>query len=154
MPNSLFTVKVVPPEQMRYASCDDYTEQPDGSVLFTIADTGSLRSNLLVLVHALVEYALVEKAKIPLSLVDAWDMTRPDDDDTEPGDDPQSPYHKQHMLASAFERIVSDGLREDWFEHEARIDAAVEKAAQAQKEKADVQAIRPDPPEVLPKPGD
>ena len=55
-------------------------------------------------------------------------------DQYEPGDDPHAPYHRQHMLASAIERLFALWLGVDWQAYELE----VQSLCQTKKEESDV----------------
>lgn len=39
----------------------------------------------------------------------------------EPGDEPKAPYHRQHSIATAFERILAERWGLNWKEKEAEL---------------------------------
>lgn len=43
----------------------------------------------------------------------AYEAKRKPGDDSEPGDDPRAPYHKQHVLAEKIERLLAAELGVD-----------------------------------------
>ncbi len=62
----------------------------------------------LVALHELVEMKLCQRAGISQEEVDAFDATY--EGGGEPGDDPASPYRKQHRKACLIEFLVADML--------------------------------------------
>jgi hypothetical protein len=41
--------------------------------------------------------------------------------DTEPGDDPRAPYHKQHVFAENIERLLAAELGVDWSAYDKEV---------------------------------
>jgi hypothetical protein len=44
----------------------------------------------------------------------AYEPRRKPGDDSEPGDDPKAPYHREHMFASKVERMLANHLNVNW----------------------------------------
>ena len=90
---------------------------------------GNKDMELLVAIHELIEQRLCEKRNIPESAITAFDMefeTANKGEYDEPGLDPSAPYHKEHMVADAFERAAAIALGVDWNDYEAAIDKLFE----------------------------
>jgi hypothetical protein len=73
-----------------------------------------------VAIHELVEATACKHAGVSEQAVTAWD-TGPGKDLDDPGDDPRSPYHKQHVFAEKIERQVMDELGVDWARYTAEV---------------------------------
>lgn len=81
----------------------------------------------LVAVHELVEVLLCDANGFFQNTVDDFDMeyekNRKPGDESEPGDDPKAPYHRQHCIATGVERILAAELGVNWKEYEDCINA-------------------------------
>lgn len=73
----------------------------------------------LVAIHELVECILCRRDGVTQAQVDQWDRDHPDE---EPGDNPNAPYHRQHMFATEIERTIAKELGVDWLLYEEHID--------------------------------
>ena len=90
---------------------DDYGHA-EGKIWFTIKDTGVTGYNLILLIHALVEYILTQGRGIPLGLIDRFDEDNPELE--EPGDDVNAPYRNEHSVAVGIERILCAYMNIPW----------------------------------------
>jgi hypothetical protein len=119
-----FDVRVIDHKSQRYSTLGDYFVDGEG-LHFRISDLGDWRMEGLVVVHELVEYLLIRAAGLNISDIDTFDMTYPPggEHEDDPGNDPASPYHLQHLFAEAIERTVCDRLGLDWNAYSDRIDS-------------------------------
>lgn len=106
-------IQTKPLAEMRYSTVGDYYFKEDGSLQLDIAETGDPFYNLMVAIHELVEFSLLQKRGIPISDIDEFDLLfekeREDnyhDLDEEPGFDGRSPYRQEHTLATAVEMML------------------------------------------------
>lgn len=113
----------------RYATVGDYYEQRD-TMQFRISKMNDWRLEILVLIHELVEYALVRKAGIKIEDIDAFDIAFEKErlegkhkDSDEPGDDHRAPYRKQHAIATRVEKIVAKALGVSWAYYSLRVNS-------------------------------
>ena len=51
----------------------------------------------------------------------AYEAKRKPGDDSEPGDDPGAPYHKQHVLAEKIERLLARQLGVNWSAYDREV---------------------------------
>lgn len=84
----------------------------------------------LVAIHEIIEATLCRGAGITDAEIDHFDMQFEADralarhsDADEPGDDPKCPYRRQHLMATAIEKMVAAGLGVDWKTYEEAISA-------------------------------
>lgn len=92
-------------------------------------------SCFLVAAHELIEWYLAKKAGITVQQVDDFDMAYEKAhrkggtldgerlDNTEPGDDPTCPVFRQHLLATAIERLLCGEMDIPWDDHADRVEA-------------------------------
>jgi hypothetical protein len=119
-------VRTLPHAKQRYDTIGDYEEVDNGrAVAFRISAMPDWRSEAAVLIHELVEYLLVKRARIKLEDIDFFDIDFESrrgidfmDTGQEAGDDPAAPYFKQHQFATIIERLFVRELGLTWQEHE------------------------------------
>ena len=116
----LIEILTIPHSEQRYPTCGDYWEEED-TLHVRISALSDVRYEWLVLIHELVEYALVKLAGIELRSIDDFDETF--DGEGEPGDDSPAPYHYQHVCATAIERVFAVFLGVDWTVYDREVDA-------------------------------
>jgi len=115
-------IETIPHEQHRYTTVGDWYYDPDGTLQIKVSNLSDKRRELLVVLHELVEVLCCEQDGVSQSVVDKFDMeyekNRAEDDESEPGDDPAAPYHKQHCLATGIERILAAAWGVEWKTYE------------------------------------
>ena len=120
-------IETIPHAEQRYPTVGDWFYDADGALRIKVSQMVDPRYCFLVALHELVEVQLCRERGITQDLVDRFDMqyesTRPADDDSEPGDDPQAPYKREHCTATGIERILAAELNVDWKTYEATISA-------------------------------
>lgn len=84
----------------------------------------------LVAIHEIVESTLCRGAGVSEADIDQFDMQFEADrklgrhsDDDEPGDDPKAPYRRQHLMATAIEKMLAAAMGVDWHAYEEAINA-------------------------------
>jgi hypothetical protein len=72
------------------------------------------RYEFLIGMHEVIEAYLAIYAGVLPDAVDrfdkAYEAKRKPGDDSEPGDDPRAPYHREHVFASKVERLLAQEL--------------------------------------------
>jgi hypothetical protein len=117
------TLRTQAPECLRYPTCGDWLFNKDGHLHVTVAEhEKNDRSAFLVALHEMVEAYLCKEAGIEEEAVSKWDIDNPALE--EPGDHPDAPYHKEHMVATQVEKIVAEALGHDWNDHNDWVQAA------------------------------
>jgi hypothetical protein len=129
----LLTILAAKPHHLqRYDTCGDwnYSDSKDGETLrfdVSVSEMPDWRYEALVGVHELVEALLCKHRGISDADVTAFDVAyeakRPEGDDSEPGDDPAAPYHREHQFATQVEKLLAAELGVDWQAYEAAINA-------------------------------
>lgn len=102
-------------DALRYSTLDDYGIEGN-KIWFEIKDTGNLGYNLILLIHAIIEFLLTQGRGIPVALIDRFDADHPESD--EPGDEMNSPYRNEHCVAVGIERILCAYLNIPWKAYE------------------------------------
>lgn len=115
-------IETVAYSEMRYPTVGDYFWDADGTMRVKVADLGNYDYAFLVALHELVEAGLCQKRGITDDVITAFDVgfeaSRQDGDQSEPGDDPASPYGREHCTATAVERLMCAELGISWFDYE------------------------------------
>ncbi|MFA6475944.1 MAG: hypothetical protein WCV68_00860 [Candidatus Paceibacterota bacterium] len=110
-------IKVIQDEDQRYNTVGDYFVKKDKWEII-VSDLPSWKYEALVAIHELVEMVLCDDRKITNKSIDEFDIEynkhRPEDDASEPGDDPQAPYYKEHQFATKIEKMMAEELGVDW----------------------------------------
>ena len=104
-------IKTIPHKEQRYDTVGDWYEK-DGKTILTISDCGDRRYEFMVAIHELIEKALCESSGITSAMVDAFDFSFTKEG--EPGDDPKSPYAKQHLYATSVEKMLCAAMGIPW----------------------------------------
>lgn len=115
-------ISTIPDTEQRYDTVGDYQSKKDGSQLVTVSDMSDPRYEFLIALHEIVESYLCKQRGITDEAIDAFDMEfeakRADDDLTsEPGNQEDAPYHKEHVFATKIERLMADELGVSWEEY-------------------------------------
>ncbi len=108
-------IESVPHDAQRYDTAGDYFQDGD-TLRVLISESGNEKYDHLVMLHELIELTLCKFGGVTIEQIDEWDMTF--EGSGEPGDDPKAPYHKQHALATSFERLLASLLGVDWQEYD------------------------------------
>lgn len=113
-------VEIVPHNDQRYETCGDWFLDSDGVLQVRISKLSNPCYERLILIHEIVEFLLEsQKRGGDLSAMEqlvketdafdkAYEAARPsDDNESEPGCEPQCPAYQGHMAASAIENIAA-----------------------------------------------
>lgn len=117
-------IQTIPHSEMRYDTCGDYWEE-NGIMKIRVSDMGNDDYSFLVAIHEMIEQHLCKKRGITEESITHFDIefekNREKGNDDEPGDDPRSPYKREHFFATTIERLVASELGVDWQEYEKEI---------------------------------
>jgi hypothetical protein len=119
-------IRTTPHSRQRYETCGDWFYLDNGDIHIVVSDMGDWKKEFLVALHELVEATLCKARGIKQMTVDRFDIEyeasrQPNDAVTEPGDDPKSPYYKEHFFATNIERMLANELGVDWGEYEQTV---------------------------------
>lgn len=119
-------IATIPHHWQVYPTVGNWAHDGDFTLVL-VSDTGNEAYNHLVAFHETIEAMLCFRRGIPDIAVDAFDVAyetnRPVGDLTEPGNDPKSPYHREHTFATFVEKLLANELGVDWQEYENAINA-------------------------------
>jgi hypothetical protein len=111
-------IETIPHNQHRYETVGDYWKDENGIEQFRVSNMGNSDYEFLVILHELIEQKLTEKRGIKEEDItkfdEAYEANRKEGDDSEPGDDVNAPYRKEHFTATNIERIMAQELGVDW----------------------------------------
>lgn len=120
------TIETIPHSSQRYPTCGDWQWEDDGdSLTIKVSKLTDWRREALIAVHELIEVLMCRNDGVSQRSVEDFDMayekTRPEHDNSEPGDSPDAPYRRQHFVATNIERQLADALGVKWHEYESEI---------------------------------
>ena len=120
-------IKVIPHDKQRYETVGDWFYN-DSILCIRVSDMGNWKYEMAVALHELIEVLICKSKGITQKACDDFDMKYEDDraigkytSDQEPGDDPHSPYHMEHSLATAVERMFIFSVGESWAAYNAKV---------------------------------
>ena len=118
------TIETIPHDRQRYPTAGDWQIDSSGDITIRVSELGDWRKEAAIAVHELVEVLLCKNDGVSQSAVDAFDVQyaagwAP----FEPGDDPRSPYARQHCFATAVERMLIAAFGMSWAEYEGAVEA-------------------------------
>lgn len=120
------TIETIPHFDHRYPTAGDYWGSfEDGSEqTIVVSDMSDRRMSFLVALHELIESFLCEERGISEEAITAFDVSVSDDSPfaSDPGHDPEAPYHREHVFAECIERMVAQELGLNWQEYDAAIE--------------------------------
>lgn len=127
MPDLLpVAIETIAPADHRYSTAGDYWLE-DGKLVIKVSAMSDPRYSFLVALHELVEASLVRARGIPIEAIDDFDVAyeakRKDGDNSEPGDSPAAPYHREHVFATKIEKLMAKELGVDWKTYDAAVEA-------------------------------
>ena len=121
-------ISTIPHEKHRYETVGDWIVDNENLPAFSImvSEMGDPDYALLVALHEMVEMYLCWKRGIQQSDVDefdkAYEAKRPDGDYSEPGDDKNAPYYREHQFATSIEKQIAAELGVDWEKYNTTVE--------------------------------
>lgn len=116
--------------EQRYETVGDYWRPalPAGSIERTeirVSQMDNEKYELLVAIHEMIEEHLTRERGVTEAEITAYDVqyeaSRTSESLEEPGDNPDAPYHKEHVLATEIERFIAAKLGVNWIDYERTI---------------------------------
>lgn len=119
------TIKVIPHKKQRYETCGDWFFDSKKNLQIRVSKLNDWRQEMLIAIHELVEVLMCKQQGITQRQVDTFDIDfekyRPEGDDSEPGDDSNCPYRRQHFMATNIEALLCAALDVNWQEYEKKL---------------------------------
>ena len=117
-------MNVIPHQQQRYDTAGDWWLDVERDTLkINISFLGDWKMEACLGIHELIEAIRCMADRVDQTLVDQWDLNFKGKG--EPGDDPNAPYHRQHVQASIVERTLARQLGVDWSKYEQKLEELV-----------------------------
>lgn len=117
-------IDTIPHREQRYPTVGDYWRpmlcgyKGLHRLEVRVSDMQNEDYEFLVAIHELIEEHLTRKRGITEGEITAYDVqyeaARTSESIAEPGDNPDAPYHKEHVFATKIERLLADELGVDW----------------------------------------
>lgn len=123
------TIEIIPHDQHRYSTVGDWLYDSEGNLIIRVSQLSDWRREMLIAVHELVEVLICKHDGVTQEQVDQFDakvFNYAEHPDEEPGDDPGSPYKKQHCIATGVERVLAAALGVDWKPYEEELESLPE----------------------------
>ena len=117
-------IEAIPHAEHRYPTLGDYFVDQDGAQRILVSKLYDPRMSLCIALHEFIEIALTEQRHIGELEIMKFDVAHPELSD--PGNDPRAPYHREHVLAEAMERLFADALGLSWVEYTHACEALCE----------------------------
>lgn len=118
------SITVIPDSEHRYpfTGADWYFSQ-DGNLEVRVSKLSDWRREICLGFHEAVEAVLCRHNGVSQAAVDAFDSEydKTHASDLNAGDEPLAPYHHEHSIATAVERILAAELRVQWGEYDAEL---------------------------------
>lgn len=97
------TIKSIPQSEQRYDTTDDWQVADNGDITMYVSEAPQLELQKEI-IHGLMECFLCIKHGITQKEVDDYDLSHTETDN--PGENEDSPYHKEHIAANIAEHIL------------------------------------------------
>lgn len=111
-------IETIPHSQQRYSTPGDWFYDENGVIHIKVSELSDWRREALMAIHELAEMLMCKHDGVTQESVDRFDIeyerNRTDGDESEPGDDLDAPYRKQHCIASGIERVMAGALEVCW----------------------------------------
>jgi len=113
------TIKTIPDTHQRYNTVGDYYRDENGDQIFLVSDMNNWKYEFLVALHELVESALCHDRGITDQMIDEFDFAfekcrESGEGESEPGNQPDAPYFKEHKFATQIEQMMAKELNVEW----------------------------------------
>jgi hypothetical protein len=115
------TIEVIKHEDQRYETVGDWVWNGDDLTIF-VSSMDNWRYEMLVAFHEMAECLMCKHRGIAQEDVDNFDIQfeklREDGDVSEPGDEPNAPYYREHQIATILERTLALELGVNWKQYD------------------------------------
>jgi hypothetical protein len=119
-------IETIPHEKQQYETVGNWFWDVDTLVIH-VSNMKNWKYELLVAIHEITETALCRDRNISEDSVTDFDLEfearRQEGNTDEPGDDPNSPYRKEHLFATNIERLLAAELKVEWDKYEKTINS-------------------------------
>jgi len=135
-------IDTIPHTEQRYPTVGDWyfeelqlssnpEDKPEQVLRIRVSEMSDWRHEACVAIHELAEVLMCKQAGITTEQVDFYDKNYEKlraegllpDPNSEPGDEPEAPYFRQHVVASAIERLLAGEMEVDWNKYADEVEA-------------------------------
>lgn len=120
-------IRTIPHKQQRYDTAGDFYSKSslftEDTIRINVSNLGNPTYEFLVALHEQIEMFLCQQRGITEKSIDKFDFAWKGEG--EPGDDPASPYFKEHQFALIIEKLMAHELGVDWAAYEKRLDEII-----------------------------
>jgi hypothetical protein len=118
-------IDTIPHSEQRYPTVGDWQIDKAGNLHITVPKMSDQRYEFLIGMHEAIEAYLAINAGVSPEAVDkfdgAYEAKRKAGDDSEPGDNPKAPYHREHVFATKIERLLAVKLGVNWSTYDREV---------------------------------
>ena len=111
-------IRTIPHDYQRYETVGDYYIE-NGKVNIRVSDMGNEDYEFLVAIHEFIEEYLTRKRGIKEEDILKFDIEHGDSEEV--GAEPNAPYYKEHLFASAVEMLLAEQLMVNWQEYDKKV---------------------------------
>lgn len=118
-------IETIPHDRQRYPTVGDYRYMEDGTLYITVSDMGNEMYESLVAIHELIEERLTKKRGLSEQEIMDFDLyyeKRREQglvpEGSEPGFDSNSPYLREHTLATSIEMMICAHAGINWIDYD------------------------------------
>ena len=127
-------IESIPHSHQRYPTCGDYWIDNDGTIQIRVSEEMGDDSGFLVAFHEQLELWMLRKRGVTIQQIDEFDIAYEKAhreggtlegkrlDESEPGDDLNAPYFREHAIATSIECLAAAALGVDWKDHDANVE--------------------------------
>lgn len=128
-PNCCF-MATIPHELHRYPTCGDYEWTRNGTLIIFVSDMKNDKYHKLIFMHEFIEAMLCKSRGINEKDITQFDIYYEKRrsmgfvvEDSEPGDDINAPYNKEHIFATKLELMFAAELNVDWNDYSLKVNS-------------------------------
>lgn len=121
-------IEFIDHNRQAYETAGNWTFLPDDQdpdmLIIHVSSMGDLDMQISCAIHELIEARRCLKDGVSQDDVTRFDeKCLMENREGEPGDAEDSPYRRQHEIATDVERVVADALDLNWMEYSAKVDS-------------------------------
>lgn len=119
------TVKTIPHKKQKYETAGDWWWKNENDLEIRVSQMENWKYESLIAIHEIAEAILCKAHKVKPQKVNEFDIAfekkRKKNDESEPGDDPNAPYHFEHGIATGIERTIAVVLGVKWKDYDRKV---------------------------------
>lgn len=123
----IIIIETISHKEHRYETVGDWVFDKDGNLMIKVSEMGCWKYEALVGLHEAIEALLCKSRGISEEDVTKFDVAyerhRDEDDISEPGDQYDAPYRREHFTATNIERQLAEALDVNWQQYDAVVNS-------------------------------